>query len=72
MQDAEDDDTELDDDFMGDILGFRSPSRDFRTVYGPKDGDYRNLKRFSSSLVQFYDDSLNEPGNVPGLCLFLV
>ena len=37
-------------------------------IYGPKDGDFRNLQRFSSSLVRFADDGA---GNQFGLCLFL-
>ena len=53
---------------MEDYLGFGSPAEDILVVYGPKNGDYRNLQRFSSSLVRFADD---DAGNQFRLCLFL-
>ena len=63
---------------MQGYLGFGPPVRDFFSVYGPKDGDYQNLQRFSSSLVRFRDrsDELDdeeedEEEEDEGLCLFL-
>ena len=64
----------LDDELMGENLGIGSPAQDFCMVYGPKDGDYRNLQLFASSLVRFDDDDLGwSPVHRSGvrLCLFL-
>ena len=61
----------LTDDHMVAYLGFGPPPKDFFMVYRPKDGDYRILQRFSSSLVRFADEIDEEFNNELGRASFI-